>query len=140
MRVRRCCVRSLVRPVPVSAREAVLTETRAACATSLSVTLIKPADRLQTIAETLWANSTRIKPEKWMMVLNAEPVAQSIAGTLRIFRRVSPFPEFNRSPGSSLMKMFRGTYTVMITPFTPTGDIDVAALRAFVDWQIAEGI
>ena len=38
------------------------------------------------------------------------------------------------------MKNFRGTYTVMITPFTPSGDIDVAALRAFVDWQIAEGI
>ena len=38
------------------------------------------------------------------------------------------------------MKTFRGTYTVMITPFTPSGDVDVAALRAFVDWQIAEGI
>jgi 4-hydroxy-tetrahydrodipicolinate synthase len=38
------------------------------------------------------------------------------------------------------MKTFRGTYTVMITPFTSGGEIDVAALRAFVDWQIAEGI
>jgi len=38
------------------------------------------------------------------------------------------------------MKTFRGTYTVMITPFTQGGDVDVAALRAFVDWQIAEGI
>ncbi len=38
------------------------------------------------------------------------------------------------------MKMFRGTYTVMITPFAPSGDVDVAALRAFVDWQVAEGI
>src|SRR4029453_9108425 len=38
------------------------------------------------------------------------------------------------------MKTFRGTYTVMITPFTPSGEVDVAALRAFVDWQIAEGI
>ncbi|WP_035964860.1 4-hydroxy-tetrahydrodipicolinate synthase [Bradyrhizobium sp. YR681] len=39
-----------------------------------------------------------------------------------------------------MMKTFRGTYTVMITPFTPSGEVDVAALRAFVDWQIAEGI
>jgi 4-hydroxy-tetrahydrodipicolinate synthase len=38
------------------------------------------------------------------------------------------------------MKTFRGTYTVMITPFTPTGDVDVEALRAFVDWQIEQGI
>jgi 4-hydroxy-tetrahydrodipicolinate synthase len=38
------------------------------------------------------------------------------------------------------MKTFRGTYTVMITPFTPAGDVDVAALRGFVDWQIAQGI
>ncbi|UQR67944.1 4-hydroxy-tetrahydrodipicolinate synthase [Bradyrhizobium sp. C-145] len=39
-----------------------------------------------------------------------------------------------------MMKTFRGTYTVMITPFTAAGEVDVAALRAFVDWQIAEGI
>ncbi len=38
------------------------------------------------------------------------------------------------------MRMFRGTYTVMITPFTPAGGVDVEALRAFVDWQIAQGI
>ena len=38
------------------------------------------------------------------------------------------------------MKTFRGTYTVMITPFTPAGDVDVEGLRTFVDWQIAEGI
>jgi len=38
------------------------------------------------------------------------------------------------------MKAFRGTYTVMITPFTPAGDVDIAALRAFVDWQIEEGV
>ncbi|MEZ2142783.1 4-hydroxy-tetrahydrodipicolinate synthase [Bradyrhizobium sp. DN5] len=38
------------------------------------------------------------------------------------------------------MKTFRGTYTVMITPFTAAGAVDVAALRAFVDWQIAQGI
>jgi 4-hydroxy-tetrahydrodipicolinate synthase len=38
------------------------------------------------------------------------------------------------------MKTFRGAYTVMITPFTPAGEVDVAALRAFVDWQIVQGI
>jgi 4-hydroxy-tetrahydrodipicolinate synthase len=38
------------------------------------------------------------------------------------------------------MKTFRGTYTVMITPFTPAGEVDVEALRAFVDWQIEQGI
>ena len=41
---------------------------------------------------------------------------------------------------SSVMKTFRGTYTVMITPFTPDGEVDVAALRDFVNWQVAEGI
>ena len=35
---------------------------------------------------------------------------------------------------------FRGTYTVMITPFDEAGAVDVAALRAFVDWQIGQGI
>ena len=38
------------------------------------------------------------------------------------------------------MKKFRGTYTVMITPFTLAGDVDVEALRRFVDWQIEQGI
>jgi 4-hydroxy-tetrahydrodipicolinate synthase len=38
------------------------------------------------------------------------------------------------------MTSFRGTYTVMITPFSPDGSVNVAALRQFVDWQIAEGI
>src|SRR5215813_11033046 len=33
-----------------------------------------------------------------------------------------------------------GCGTALVTPFTPTGDIDEAALRALVDWQIAEGI
>jgi 4-hydroxy-tetrahydrodipicolinate synthase len=42
--------------------------------------------------------------------------------------------------GPSPMKSFRGTYTVMITPSTVAGEVDVAALRAFVDWQIREGI
>src|SRR5262249_3779021 len=65
---------------------------------------------------------------------------QSFAKNMRIFRKALPSAQFTRIPGSFLMKTFRGTYTVMITPFTPAGEVDVAALRAFVDWQIAEGI
>jgi 4-hydroxy-tetrahydrodipicolinate synthase len=38
------------------------------------------------------------------------------------------------------MAGFRGTYTVMITPFDAAGAVDVAALRRFVEWQIARGI
>jgi 4-hydroxy-tetrahydrodipicolinate synthase len=38
------------------------------------------------------------------------------------------------------MKTFRGTYTVMITPFAASGEVDVEALRGFVDWQIEQGI
>lgn len=36
--------------------------------------------------------------------------------------------------------MLRGCGTALITPFTTAGDVDDAALRALVDWQIAEGI
>ncbi len=35
---------------------------------------------------------------------------------------------------------FRGTYTVMVTPFDEAGRVDVTVLRRFVDWQIASGI
>ena len=36
---------------------------------------------------------------------------------------------------------FRGTYTVLVTPFTPDGaDIDHAALERLVEFQISEGI
>ncbi|HYZ64476.1 MAG TPA: dihydrodipicolinate synthase family protein [Acetobacteraceae bacterium] len=38
------------------------------------------------------------------------------------------------------MKPFRGTYTVMITPFDARGEVDTGALAAFTDWQIREGI
>ncbi|MBV8914657.1 MAG: 4-hydroxy-tetrahydrodipicolinate synthase [Acetobacteraceae bacterium] len=38
------------------------------------------------------------------------------------------------------MKRFRGTYTVMVTPFDPSGEVDTEALAAFTEWQIAEGI
>lgn len=38
------------------------------------------------------------------------------------------------------MAIFRGTYTVMITPFDARGDVDREALAAFTEWQIAEGI
>lgn len=35
--------------------------------------------------------------------------------------------------------MFKGSYTVMVTPFRGDGRLDEEALRGFVDWQIAEG-
>lgn len=39
------------------------------------------------------------------------------------------------------MTTLRGTYTVLITPFTPDGSaIDVPALENLVDWQINQGI
>ncbi|MCQ4160172.1 dihydrodipicolinate synthase family protein [Roseomonas sp. GC11] len=38
------------------------------------------------------------------------------------------------------MPAFRGTYTVMITPFDATGAVDLPALRDFVEWQITQGI
>jgi 4-hydroxy-tetrahydrodipicolinate synthase len=38
------------------------------------------------------------------------------------------------------LKTFRGTFTVMITPFDAQGAIDVAALRSFTEWQIGQGI
>ncbi len=38
------------------------------------------------------------------------------------------------------MKPFRGTYSVIITPFTADGALDLPALRRFVDWQIEQGI
>jgi len=37
-------------------------------------------------------------------------------------------------------KAFRGTYTVMITPFDAEGGVDLAATADFTEWQIAEGI
>ena len=37
-----------------------------------------------------------------------------------------------------MTKKFRGTYTVLITPFTPDGArVDHAALRGLVNWQIS---
>lgn len=36
--------------------------------------------------------------------------------------------------------LLRGCGTALVTPFTDSGDIDEAALRAFVDWQILQGI
>ena len=35
--------------------------------------------------------------------------------------------------------MFKGSYTVMVTPFTADGSVDEGALRRFVDWQIEHG-
>ncbi len=40
----------------------------------------------------------------------------------------------------TVTKTFRGTYTVMITPFDRTGAIDLAAMADLTDWQITEGI
>lgn len=38
------------------------------------------------------------------------------------------------------MTRFQGCGTALVTPFTELGPIDFPALRALVDWQIAEGI
>ncbi len=39
------------------------------------------------------------------------------------------------------MTQFKGTFTVMITPFSEDGrQVDETALKRFVDWQISEGI
>lgn len=35
---------------------------------------------------------------------------------------------------------FRGSFTVMVTPFDEAGRVDEARLRSFVDWQINEGV
>lgn len=35
---------------------------------------------------------------------------------------------------------FRGVGTALVTPFQENGSLDEAAFRAFIDWQIAEGI
>ena len=45
-----------------------------------------------------------------------------------------------RREGAVAMATFRGTFTVMVTPFDAAGAVDVAALRAFVEWQIGERI
>ena len=36
--------------------------------------------------------------------------------------------------------VFRGTYTVMVTPFGTDGAVDPAMLRRFTEWQVDEGI
>lgn len=36
--------------------------------------------------------------------------------------------------------LLRGCGTALVTPFAANGDIDETALRAFVEWQVAEGI
>ncbi len=35
--------------------------------------------------------------------------------------------------------MFKGSYTVMVTPFKADGSLDEPTLRGFVDWQIEQG-
>lgn len=39
-----------------------------------------------------------------------------------------------------MSKRFRGTYTVMITPFDAQGEVDLEALGELTEWQIAQGI
>ncbi len=36
--------------------------------------------------------------------------------------------------------MFRGVYTVLVTPFTADGSVDVDGIRKNVEWQISEGV
>lgn len=36
--------------------------------------------------------------------------------------------------------MFHGVFTALVTPFAEDGSVDEAAFRAFVEWQIAEGV
>ena len=36
--------------------------------------------------------------------------------------------------------LYEGVYTALVTPFQDDGSVDETALRALVDWQIAEGI
>lgn len=38
------------------------------------------------------------------------------------------------------MTRLQGCGTALVTPFTESGQVDFAALRALVDWQVAEGI
>jgi 4-hydroxy-tetrahydrodipicolinate synthase len=38
------------------------------------------------------------------------------------------------------MKQFRGTFTVMVTPFDESGEVNASALAAFTRWQIDQGI
>ncbi len=41
---------------------------------------------------------------------------------------------------SKSRKLLRGCGTALVTPFTEAGDLDEAALRGFVEWQLSEGI
>ena len=41
---------------------------------------------------------------------------------------------------TDLIKLFRGAYTALITPFTQGGAIDHAQFELFVQWQIEQGI
>src|SRR3954464_5864048 len=40
----------------------------------------------------------------------------------------------------TFMTRLQGCGTALVTPFTESGAVDFPALRALVDWQIAEGI
>ena len=51
-----------------------------------------------------------------------------------------PLTSARETASNACVNTFRGTYTVMITPFDDAGALDLDALRRFVDWQITEGI
>lgn len=36
--------------------------------------------------------------------------------------------------------MFRGVFTALVTPFTPTGAVDISAFKRLVEYQITEGV
>ncbi len=42
-------------------------------------------------------------------------------------------------PTEFVRKMFRGSFTALVTPFQRDGSFDEKAFKAFVEWQIAEG-
>ena len=58
-----------------------------------------------------------------------------------LYKQYANSKRSKKPDSSSTMKTFRGTYTVLITPFTADGKhVDVPALRKLVNWQIEEGI
>ena len=37
-------------------------------------------------------------------------------------------------------KTLRGTFTALVTPFNADGSVDLGALDALVEWQLAQGV
>ncbi len=58
-----------------------------------------------------------------------------------VYRKNNEGPSNCEGQKSKSMKRFRGTYTVIITPFSEDGArVDAPRLRQLVNWQIEEGI